>query len=38
MKPCTHPWRCIETGKDAPAFVKGIIEIPKGSDGKYEMD
>jgi inorganic pyrophosphatase len=38
MKPCTHPWHCIETGKDAPAFVKGIIEIPKGSKGKYEMD
>jgi hypothetical protein len=30
MKPCTHPWHCIETGKDAPNFVKSIIEIPKG--------
>ena len=38
MNPCTHPWHCIETGKDAPAFVRGIIEIPKGSKGKYEMD
>ena len=38
MKPCTHPWHCIETGKDAPAFVRSIIEIPKGSKGKYELD
>ena len=38
MKPCTPPWHSIETGKDAPAFVKSIIEIPKGSKGKYEMD
>jgi Inorganic pyrophosphatase len=38
MKPFTHPWHSIETGKDAPAFVKSIIEIPKGSKGKYEMD
>jgi len=38
MKPFTHPWHSISTGKDAPDFVKGIIEIPKGSNGKYEMD
>ncbi len=38
MKPCTHPWHCIETGKNAPASVKSIIEIPKGSKGKYELD
>jgi inorganic pyrophosphatase len=38
MKPCTHPWHCIETGNDAPSVVKSIIEIPKGSKGKYEMD
>jgi inorganic pyrophosphatase len=38
MKPCTHPCHCIDTGKNAPAIVKGIIEIPKGSKGKYEMD
>src|SRR5690606_22673610 len=25
-------------GKDAPEFVTGIIEIPKGSKGKYELD
>jgi inorganic pyrophosphatase len=38
MKPATHPWHSIETGKDAPAYVKCIVEIPKGSKGKYEMD
>jgi inorganic pyrophosphatase len=38
MKPCTHPWHCIDTGKESPAYVNGIIEIPKWSSGKYEMD
>jgi inorganic pyrophosphatase len=38
MNPCTHPWHCIETGSEAPKFVKSIIEIPKWSKGKYEMD
>ncbi|MBK7131517.1 MAG: inorganic diphosphatase [Bacteroidales bacterium] len=38
MNPFTHPWHSIETGKDAPSYVKSIIEIPKGSKGKYEMD
>ena len=33
-----HPWHDIDPGNDAPAFVKSIIEIPKGSKGKYEMD
>jgi inorganic pyrophosphatase len=33
-----HPWHDIEPGNDAPAFVKSIIEIPKGSKGKYELD
>ncbi len=38
MKPCTHPWHCIDSGKNAPSVVKSIIEIPKGSKGKYEME
>jgi inorganic pyrophosphatase len=33
-----HPWHNIEPGKEAPLFVNSIIEIPKGSKGKYEMD
>jgi inorganic pyrophosphatase len=38
MKAGTHPWHSIETGKEAPAIVKSVIEIPKGSKGKYELD
>jgi len=38
MKQCSHAWHCIETGEFAPACVKSIIEIPKGSKGKYELD
>jgi len=33
-----HPWHDIDPCTDAPAFVKSIIEIPKGSKGKYELD
>ena len=33
-----HPWHNVSPGKDAPAFVNAIIEIPKGSKGKYELD
>jgi inorganic pyrophosphatase len=38
MKPFSHPWHSINTGQDTPDYVNGIIEIPKGSKGKYEMD
>ena len=38
MKPYIHPWHGVEAGKDAPSIVNSIIEIPKGSKGKYEMD
>jgi inorganic pyrophosphatase len=33
-----HPWHDVDPGNDAPAFVRAIIEIPKGSKGKYELD
>ncbi len=33
-----HPWHDVDPGNEAPAFVKAIIEIPKGSKGKYELD
>jgi inorganic pyrophosphatase len=33
-----HPWHDIDPGKDAPALLKSVIEIPKGSQGKYELD
>jgi inorganic pyrophosphatase len=38
MKPCTHPWHCISPGDEVPGIVRSIIEIPKNSKGKYEMD
>ena len=33
-----NPWHDVERGDNAPKVVNGIIEIPKGSKGKYELD
>jgi inorganic pyrophosphatase len=33
-----NPWHDVSPGKDVPKIVYGIIEIPKGSKGKYELD
>ena len=33
-----NPWHDVNIGKEAPEFVTGVIEIPKGSKGKYELD
>lgn len=33
-----HPWHGVSPGKEAPVFVNCIIEIPKGSKGKYELE
>ncbi len=33
-----NPWHTISSGKQAPNIVTAIIEIPKGSKGKYELD
>ncbi len=33
-----NPWHGISVGKDAPKVVTSIIEIPKGSKAKYELD
>lgn len=33
-----NPWHDVNIGKNAPEFVTGVIEIPKGSKGKYELD
>lgn len=38
MKCERHPWHSISPGTEAPKFVRSIIEIPKGSKGKYELD
>jgi inorganic pyrophosphatase len=34
----SNPWHQVDPGKDLPKIVKGIIEIPKGSRAKYELD
>jgi len=33
-----NPWHDISPGKNAPDIVNAIIEIPKGSQGKFEID
>ncbi|MEM7037697.1 MAG: inorganic diphosphatase [Bacteroidota bacterium] len=34
----THPWHHVSFGKAAPSRVNAVIEIPKGSRAKYELD
>lgn len=34
----TNPWHDVSIGEGYPEYVTGIIEIPKGSKGKYELD
>ena len=33
-----HPWHDVDLGPDAPDTVWSVIEIPKGSKVKYELD
>lgn len=33
-----HPWHKVRTGDNPPEHVNGIIEIPRGSRAKYEID
>jgi inorganic pyrophosphatase len=33
-----NPWHHVERGDNTPATINGIIEIPKGSKAKYELD
>lgn len=33
-----HPWHEVEIGEEAPRIVNAIIEIPRGSKAKYELD
>jgi inorganic pyrophosphatase len=33
-----HPWHDVSYGDKSPQFVTALIEIPKGSKGKYEVD
>ncbi len=34
----SNPWHAVSIGKDAPKIVTAMIEIPKGSKSKYELD
>jgi inorganic pyrophosphatase len=34
----SHPWHDIPIGRSAPAEFQAVIEIPKGSKVKYELD
>ncbi|MCK9256214.1 MAG: inorganic diphosphatase [Bacteroidales bacterium] len=33
-----NPWHCVSPGNQLPEIVNGIIEIPKGTRAKYELD
>lgn len=33
-----HPWHHVSFGEEVPEFVNGIVEIPKNSRAKYELD
>jgi inorganic pyrophosphatase len=33
-----NPWHKVGVGKNAPDYVNGIIEIPKNTRAKYELD
>lgn len=33
-----NPWHNVIVGEDAPNIVNAIIEVPKGSKAKYELD
>lgn len=34
----SHPWHDLDIGEDAPTVVHAVIEIPRGSKVKYELD
>lgn len=33
-----HPWHDVSLGTNPPSIMNGIVEIPKGSRAKYEID
>lgn len=33
-----HPWHDVEIGEQSPNLVSAVIEVPKGSKTKYELD
>ena len=38
MLSVSNPWHNVSPGEELPKIANGIIEIPKGSKGKYELD
>jgi inorganic pyrophosphatase len=38
MLSVSNPWHNVSPGENVPEKVSSIIEIPKGSKGKYELD
>lgn len=34
----SHPWHDLSPGSDVPHIVNAVIEIPRGSKVKYELD
>lgn len=38
MKNLFNPWHHVSPGSKVPEYVNGIIEIPKGTRAKYELD
>lgn len=34
----SHPWHDLDVGRDAPNYINAVVEIPKGSKVKYELD
>lgn len=36
--PKSNPWHAVSIGENTPNFVNGIIEIPKNTRAKYELD
>ena len=37
-KKMLHPWHGVSAGENAPLMVNAVIEVPKGSQTKYELD
>ena len=33
-----HPWHDVDLGNKVPSIIPAIIEVPKGSKAKYELD
>lgn len=38
MQTVQHPWHGVSPGTNTPTIVNALIEIPKGSRAKYEID